>query len=130
MFFRIQSIYLILTSITSGIFSFIFPFHTYNGVDIMLTEKYDYLFLFSSSTLISLISLFYYKNRKTQFILCRINILLNLVLIVLFLYRSYTIYIEKGIGLILPVIIIIFLVLANKAIKKDEDLIKSVDRLR
>ena len=37
---------------------------------------------------------------------------------------------EKGIGLILPIFSIVFLVLANKAIKKDEDLVKSVDRLR
>ena len=37
---------------------------------------------------------------------------------------------EKGIGLILPVISIVLLVLANKAIKKDEALVKSVDRLR
>jgi hypothetical protein len=30
----------------------------------------------------------------------------------------------------LPIVSIVFLVLANKAIKKDEDLVKSVDRLR
>ena len=37
---------------------------------------------------------------------------------------------EKGIGMFIPVLSIVFLVLANKAIKKDEDLVKSVDRLR
>ena len=37
---------------------------------------------------------------------------------------------EKGIGMFLPLVSIVFLVLANKAIKKDEDLVKSVDRLR
>jgi hypothetical protein len=37
---------------------------------------------------------------------------------------------EKGIGMLLPIFSIVFLVLANKAIKKDEDLVKSVDRLR
>jgi hypothetical protein len=37
---------------------------------------------------------------------------------------------EKGIGMFLPIVAIVFLVLANKAIKKDEDLVKSVDRLR
>jgi len=37
---------------------------------------------------------------------------------------------EKGIGMFLPILAILLVVLANKAIKKDEDLIKSVDRLR
>jgi hypothetical protein len=37
---------------------------------------------------------------------------------------------EKGIGMFFPIIVILLLVLANKAIKKDEDLVKSVDRLR
>jgi hypothetical protein len=30
----------------------------------------------------------------------------------------------------LPIVAIVLLVLANKSIKKDEDLVKSVDRLR
>ena len=37
---------------------------------------------------------------------------------------------EKGIGMFVPIISIVFLSVANKAIKKDEDLVKSVDRLR
>jgi hypothetical protein len=30
----------------------------------------------------------------------------------------------------LPILVVLLIVLANKAIKKDEDLVKSVDRLR
>lgn len=37
---------------------------------------------------------------------------------------------EKGIGIFIPLVVIVFLVMANKAIKKDEALVKSVDRLR
>jgi len=37
---------------------------------------------------------------------------------------------EKGIAMFVPLVSIVLLVLANKAIKKDEDLVKSVDRLR
>ena len=37
---------------------------------------------------------------------------------------------QNGIGLFLPVVSVVLLVLANKAIKKDEALIKSIDRLR
>ena len=67
----------------------------------------------------------------------RLNIILNLILLGLFVYRSLnlsgdatSVVSEKGIGMFLPIVAIVLLVLANKAIKKDEDLVKSVDRLR
>jgi ABC-type polysaccharide transport system permease subunit len=66
----------------------------------------------------------------------RLNIILNLILLGLFVYRSLNVsgetpaVSEKGIGMFLPIVAIVLLVLANKAIKKDEDLVKSVDRLR
>ncbi len=70
-----------------------------------------------------------------QFVLNRLNIILNFVLLGVFVYRlltlsGETIVSEKGIGVLFPIISIVFLVLANKAIKRDEDLVKSVDRLR
>jgi len=75
-----------------------------------------------------------FKNRKSQFIINRLNIILNFILLAVFVYSSLTAsgemeVSEKGVG-ILPVVSIVLLVLANKAIKKDEDLVKSVDRLR
>ncbi|PCI34935.1 MAG: hypothetical protein COB60_05295, partial [Flavobacteriaceae bacterium] len=62
-------------------------------------------------------------------------IILNFILLGLFVYRSLNLsgeanVSEKGIGILLPIFSIVFLVLANKAIKKDEELVKSVDRLR
>ena len=61
--------------------------------------------------------------------------LTNLFLLGLLIYLSLILpgeaaVSEKGIGMFFPVIVILLLVLANKAIKKDEDLVKSVDRLR
>jgi succinate-acetate transporter protein len=87
------------------------------------------------SVALSLISIFRYKDRKSQFVLGRLNIILNFILLGLFVYRSLSLsgeteVSEKGIGILLPILSIVFLVLANKAIKKDEDLVKSVDRLR
>jgi hypothetical protein len=60
---------------------------------------------------------------------------LNFILLGIFVYQSLNVsgeadVSEKGIGILLPVFSIVCLVLANKAIKKDEDLVKSVDRLR
>jgi ABC-type polysaccharide transport system permease subunit len=92
--------------------------------------------LFGLSAVLSLISITFYKKRQHQFVLGRLNIILNLILLGLFVYRSLNLsgetalVSEKGIGMFLPIISIVLLVLANKAIKKDEDLVKSVDRLR
>ena len=65
----------------------------------------------------------------------RISILIHLLLLGLLIYVSLTLpgemkISEKGIGMFLPILAIVFVVFANKAIQKDEDLVKSVDRLR
>jgi hypothetical protein len=80
-------------------------------------------------------SIFKFKQRLHQFVLNRLSIILNFVLVGVFAYQSLNLPGEasasqKGIGVLLPIISIVFLVLANKAIKRDEDLVKSVDRLR
>lgn len=85
--------------------------------------------------MLTIVSIISYKKRQNQFVLNRLNIILNLILLGLFVYRSLnlsgeTLVSEKGIGMFLPIVAIVLLVLANKAIKKDEDLVKSVDRLR
>ena len=91
--------------------------------------------VFYAIGVLALISIFLFKNRQNQFVLNRLNIILNLFLLGFFVYRSLslsgeTAVSEKGIGMLIPVFSIVFLVLANRAIKKDEDLVKSVDRLR
>lgn len=89
---------------------------------------------FLITALIAFIAIFKFKNRELQFVLGRIIILINLFLLGILMYLSLTIpgevSSEKGIGMFIPIVVILFVVLANKAIKKDEDLVKSVDRLR
>ena len=80
-------------------------------------------------------SILTYKKRQQQFVVNRVVIILNLILLGLFVYRLLSVsgeaeVSEKGIGMFLPIVSIVALVFANKAIKKDEDLVKSVDRLR
>lgn len=87
------------------------------------------------SIALAIISILSFKKRQLQFVLNRLNIISNFILLGVFVYRSLTLsgetlVSEKGIGVLLPIISIVFLVLANKAIKRDEDLVKSVDRLR
>lgn len=133
---RIQTIYLLIAAIFSG--GLIFVFHLWtdaNDVPVYANDNFLYLAMFFGSAALSLISIFNYQNRKFQFVLGRINIILNFILLGLFIYLLLTTsgegeISEKGVGIFIPIFSIVFLVLANKAIKKDEDLVKSVDRLR
>jgi len=141
---RIQSLYLFFSAIIS--LGLIFVFALWENVDkieffaIDLFDESNLAFkvipiLFLLSGLMSLISLSLFKTRLKQFILNRFNILINLILLGVLIYHLLNLsgeakVSEKGIGVMLPIIAIVLLVLANKAIKKDEDLVKSVDRLR
>ncbi|SDB67216.1 protein of unknown function [Flavobacteriaceae bacterium MAR_2010_188] len=133
---RIQTVYLLLAALVSGGLIFVFYLYTNSQNEpVYAQDNLLYLGLFLGSALLSLISIFSYKSRKSQFMLGRLNIILNFILLGLFVYRSLNLsgemlVSEKGIGILIPIVSIVFLVLANKAIKKDEDLVKSVDRLR
>ncbi len=133
---RIQTIYLLIAAIVSAGLIFVFNlWTTKEGVQLFAQQELMYFGLFLGSALLSLISIFMFKNRKSQFVLGRLNIILNFILLGLFVYQSLNLsgeanVSEKGIGILLPIFSIVFIALANKAIKKDEDLVKSVDRLR
>ncbi len=133
---RIQTVYLILAFLFSGVLPFVFPLWVVGNQKFFFMQDTFYTVLFGLSAALSLLSILSFKNRKQQFVINRLNMILNLILLGLFISRSLnlsgeTIVVsEKGIGMFLPIVSIVFLSLANKAIKKDEDLVKSVDRLR
>jgi hypothetical protein len=133
---RIQTLYLLLAVVISAGLIFVFDLWTNNeGVKVFALDDYTYLGLFLGSAVLSLVSIFRFKHRKSQFVMGRLNIILNFILLGFFVYQSLNLsgetnVSEKGIGMLLPVFSIVCLALANKAIKKDEDLVKSVDRLR
>jgi hypothetical protein len=141
---RVQSFYLILAAFISSVCVFFVDFCCLenDGLFHIADTFFDARLLIKSigitffvSALLSLISLFGYNNRKRQFVLGRINILINFYLLGVLLSQSLklpgeTFVSEKGIGVFLPLLVVVFLAMANRAIKRDEDLVKSVDRLR
>ncbi|WP_269243042.1 DUF4293 family protein [Flavobacterium limnophilum] len=134
---RIQTIYLLLAFVVTGVLPFLIPlWEMADGKDYYFMQNQAYVVILGLSTTLSLLSIVSYKKRQNQFVIGRLNIILNLILLGLFVYRSLNVsgetiaVSEKGIGMFLPIVAIVLLVLANKAIKKDEDLVKSVDRLR
>ena len=85
--------------------------------------------------LAGLLSIFSFKNRKRQILLNNISIIINALLIGLLVYWLLNLsggihFPEKGIEPVFPFLSIVCLLLANMYIRKDERLVKSVDRLR
>ena len=133
---RIQSIYLAICVITSGVLPFFIKLWTIeNNFEFFATSNKMFIGFFLIAAVLALISIFSFKKRQNQFVLNRLNIILNFILIGLLVFRLQNLpggaFVPvKGIGMFLPLFSILFLVLANRAIKKDEDLVKSVDRIR
>lgn len=85
--------------------------------------------------LVGLLSVLSFKNRKRQILLNTLSIIINALLIGVLIYWLLNLsggiqFPEKGIEPVFPLIAIICLFISNIYIRKDERLVKSVDRLR
>jgi peptidoglycan/LPS O-acetylase OafA/YrhL len=144
---RIQSVYLSGVAVI-GVVLFLVPFGTIDGFTLTATElsnskevlkqTYPLAVVIGFGLLVALASIFTFKNRKLQIKLCTLSMINQAAILALamFLYLDGTAT-ELGdekptyaIGIYMPVIGMVLSFLASKAIKKDEDLVKSVDRLR
>ncbi len=133
---RIQTFYLLVIILLEGVLPFwLNLWYDAGGNEIFAKNEVFISVVFYFGGILALMAILMFKNRKNQFVVNRLNLIVNLFLLGFFVYRSLNIsgeitISEKGIGMLIPVFSIVFLVLANRAIKKDEDLVKSVDRLR
>lgn len=126
---RIQTIWILL-SVLAAAFLYI------TGQDVEVFGKAPIVSISSVIlVLIGAFSLFSFKNRKRQILLNTVSIIINALLIGVLVYWVQNLsggidFPEKGIEPVFPLIAVICLFLANIFIKKDERLVKSVDRLR
>ncbi|SNR30892.1 protein of unknown function [Maribacter sedimenticola] len=133
---RIQSVFLLIVAILTGVLPFFLNLWVdIDGTEVFANNDMIISIAFYAGAVLAIWSLVSFKNRKNQFVVNRLNMILNVILLGFFVYRSLNLsgeasVSEKGIGMLIPVFSIVFLALANRAIKKDEDLVKSVDRLR
>lgn len=131
---RIQSVYLLLAALSSGVLSLFLPFFHRGEMALPLFHYPIFTAAFVFSALISLYSIFRYKNRRQQVVSGRLNIIINFVLIGLLVWHWQDQFAldpqALGLGVYVPVLTIIFLALANRAIMRDEMLVRSMDRLR
>jgi hypothetical protein len=83
--------------------------------------------------LAALITIFLYKNRKQQMRILLIVLLASVVNIILLFLESRKFVAGEGnydLTAAFALVVPIFLILAMRGIKKDEKLVKSLDRLR
>jgi hypothetical protein len=108
--------------------------------NLSVTESNNvYILIVSAiSAILSLISLFSFKKRVTQM---KIGVLNSMLIVIIFAVTFYQIseankllkHPELGeykIGFFLPIFALISNILANYYIKRDEDLVRSADRIR
>ena len=133
---RIQTVYLLIVALIEGVLPFWLQLWSDAQGNAIFAESQIWISLaFYGATVLAVVAILLFRKRQNQFVANRLNMILNLCLLGFFVYRSLNLsgeteVLEKGIGMLIPVFSIVFLVLANRAIKKDEDLVKSVDRLR
>ncbi len=138
---RIQSIWLLLAAICAFV---TYPLVLYVGKladgsqrQFLLGDHFILMMFIIALGLLSLICIFLFKNRKLQF---RLTIL-AIVLGIAYIFLQYVMIeqfkkdsaIQTGsyqVAALFPIVMIFFLILAARGIYKDEKLVKSLDRLR
>ena len=154
---RIQSLFLALVVILGVVASFIPVLNFINGDTAYAMNLYKTISLTEPSSivsknmgvgvlqgvilLLSLVIIFLFKNRSLQMKLAKLNILLialEIAAIVMYIDTARNaindsaeaIAIGVKFGAIIPVLSLILTYLAIRFIKKDDDLVRSADRLR
>ena len=135
---RRQTLWLLLATITA-VLSFMFPFVTgKEAIKNMQADKvidaasdFFLLVLTGGSIILSTVTIFLFKDRKMQIRLCLLGLFLSVVIIV-----RYIMLMNKltnttlALSAILPFIFLASYFLAFRDIRKDEKLVKSLDKLR
>ena len=106
------------------------------GTDGAYHFSYCPLFVFLAlASLLSLVTIFAYRNRKLQMKLCRLNLLLICLWYAVFAYFVFVGFKETGsfhqaIAATLPFVSAVLQWLAHRGIVADEKLVRAADRIR
>ncbi len=146
---RIQSVYLLIAAILMAVFAF-FPALAFTFGDrdfvygaleagrvgfthidpLMLT-------LIIIITLFALIDIFLFKNLQRQMTFCFVTVIIGLAMLVAIAIEAFVIKGRIGINnvmpqwpLVLPILSLLFLMLAHKAMSRDKKALRDADRLR
>ncbi len=142
---RSQSIFLLIVVVISGVLLKVpvYELHDFVAADSIgkvttfnIMDNTLLVILNSAIGILAFITIFLYKWRNVQIRFCNINLLLTCLMIALLFFVADTMSsnmnqrVQYRYGSYLPLIELVFLFLASRAVKKDDDLVKSADRLR
>lgn len=127
---RIQTVFLLIIAMVSVICFFFLPPINFFILGLMVPAILKFYIILTSS--LAFLSLMIFKHRKTQLIINRLHFFLQVAMMGVLIFgllnaddlNSFLLW------LLMPFQSMIFLILSNRAIQKDDDLISSIDRLR
>lgn len=142
---RVQSIWLLLAALCAAALFMVDIFRADAAVPgmaayhIRVNDHFPSMLIALVLVALPFIAIFMFKNRKQQRLMAVLTIVLTIAFLALSLMRvtnleAKTIPAITGgtywIGAVLPVVSLIFLILAIRGINKDEKLVRAADRLR
>ena len=129
---RLQSIFIFLFVLTSFLAYIYLPEKQFFVLDLNSIKVDFYSFILIFGVVFGLVTFFMFKNRNRQLLFTKILIACQLFLIISSIYNffhfNYSLY--KDLSIFIIVTGLIFLLFGYKYIKKDIDLINSIDRIR
>ena len=128
---RIQSIYLFVAAISMILISFKVPVYNLNETLFMAQDDTKMFVLTIVGAIFSLLGLFMFKNRKFQMKLIRFTVLIQMIIgiRIFMLFNKFEVVLNYSF-LFLMTFTLIALIMAYRGVKKDDDLVRSVDRIR
>lgn len=131
---RIQSLYLLLAGLSMTLGIFLIPLFEGTEGPLSISEFGLFMMISGVSAGLSLSNIFNFKKRQTQVVLNRLNIIISFVLFGLFLWKNFELNDSALAGLLygsfMPLVNVVFLVLANRGVLKDEMLVRASERFR
>lgn len=137
---RQQTLWLLLAA-AAGVLTFMFPFATGEElitktnlkqlVQVDAGSNFFTLILSIASIGISTVTIFMFKDRKLQMKLCLLGIVISVATLVLYILNAKKLAsFTPALWAVLPVAVIAGYFMAWRNIRKDEKLVKSLDKLR
>ena len=123
---RIQNLYLLILILINltYLISHTYKFSSFPSINFLSFININFYLI--PIFFLLLLSLFMFKRRVKQLVLNRINIFFNLVILIFSIDQLTTL---NHLYFVI-VLNLIFLIKANRGIKNDEELIKSINRIR
>ena len=137
---RKQTLWLLLAT-AAAILSFLYPFATGEEIikgtamrqraELIAGGQFFTLILTIGSIVLSTVTIFFFKDRKLQMRLCLLGVLLTAGILTLYILQLRKLIAgTPALWSVLPVLVLLGYIFAWRDIRKDEKLVKSLDKLR